>query len=137
MAEEHEEITRSAKLRAAVNAFMLQRPGHELTQAQIEEAHAELFKELKYSKNAVYAVLQSMVKNDMLDVRNDNDNNVNYYSAKGTTRIVQADAVMLKPVKPAKPARPAPEIIVDVIKETGRVRITTQGVVIELGVVEK
>lgn len=131
---EHAELTRAAKVRAAFLAYLNHHRGEKFTQRELIDLHSEMIKELQYSDSSVYAVLASMVQNEMIHAEKADDGITNVYYVNGVKpRVVQAEAAL----KPVKQKAVAPAVSIDYVQSTGKIRVTMQGMTIDFGVVEK
>lgn len=127
----HENMARAAKYKALIVA-LLNRTGTLLSHSEISAKLEDELTADSYKAHNLRGLLAQLAANKMIicDVAG---NRKLYHS---TQYPAPADAD--EPVVERKSKKDAaPTLKVDLVKDTGRVRITLQGLVIEIGVVDK
>lgn len=130
-----EQIKRAAQMRAAIMALMSTNHSQEYTMPQLAAALKELVEELEYKDYHMYSVLRSMVSNKQIYLRK--EGNINYYAAQAIKKVNDRVPLELVGARKESAAADTPGLIVDIVKSTGRVRLTIGGIVLDIGVVGK
>jgi hypothetical protein len=127
-------------MRAEIMALLNRNPDQELTLQQISAQCKELIDAVGYNEGNVYSFLYNMVKMKQLKSRKDGQRVL--YRSKNST-VSNGNGTAIVPVKVTKPVNAVtthvatntpPHVKLDIIKETGRVRLEFGGIVLDIGV---
>jgi hypothetical protein len=157
MNEQDDQIVRSTKLRSAIIQWLYDNEGL-YSATVIAEGIADTIKELGYKPDYLYTLLPQMASNNSIGSETKGRSRLYYHnrykevlaSAEVTARTGRAAPKFAEKKQPPAPKAPAPvpqalpaatqelpQLKVDLVKGTNRVRVTTKDFTIEIGVVEK
>lgn len=136
---DHKDLHRSAAIKAAIVAFVNSSEDR-VKQAGIAKGIASKMEELGYTKDQLTAFLSRLAKNSLIAVEREGRSvwYSRYVKNKPNGVPIRTDTTAIKqadPVKTVAPALPPPDIKVDIIKATGKVRLTLNGFSIEIGTI--
>lgn len=125
----NEQLRRSAEMKAAISSLIFN-SSSDLSAKQVSESLSEKMKELGYNETNLSNFLFTMSKNQLIS-RNGSLGHVTYGKPNGS-----ADQKAVTKKEKIKPKSSSEEIMIDIVKSTGRVRLQIKGLVIEIGVVD-
>lgn len=136
---EDEKAVRQSKIRAAIQHWLNNNQGS-FTVSQIAKGLESIIQELNYSTQSLYSILPTMTKAGVIKMTEAGGKHY-YHHPRWEGHPLEHTEPTVKRIKRSTEAVadivPPSQFTVDVVKSTGRVRITTQGLTIEIGIVEK
>ena len=139
-----EQLIRAAKTRAAITAFF-KNTTDKVTKSQIEQALVEDLKTIGCDTHAFAYLLKDMVRVGLISSdKATGDSKPVFFANDGSKPAKPANTLVKVATKPqqqtqtAHPvAQPNQHLVIDVVRTTGRVRISTPGMTIEIGIVNE
>jgi hypothetical protein len=125
-----QQMVRNAQIRSAIIAFLAEHSDQQVTSGRIIEALRPKLTKLEYTnESSLYGILSTMHKNNLIGK---GENGYYFLSLPVETKetIKQTKKVFAKEIS-------HPAIKVDLVKSSGKVRLTIGGMVIEVGVVDQ
>lgn len=138
-----EELRKAAEFRAAASAYFNRTEGLR-SATQFSEENKELVERLEYKQFQVSQSLKRMADNKLLYCRR--EGTANLFGRPGSAfkefkevmkgRMDEEFPVPAPVVEKPKAATRTPQVSMDIVRSTGRVRLSLDGLVIEIGVVD-
>lgn len=132
-----EQLIRAAKARAIIIAFLSERPGEAFSRAEIQSGTTKTLGPLGYTAAALDNFLYTMRKSELIWRREAEDGQpIRYHADRAVGMVEGGKPRQPKVPKKHKASAQSAAVVIDIIKSTGRVRLTLGGLVIEIGVAE-
>ena len=126
-----EQLVRAAKIRGWITALLNSRETEPFTLTMIWDALADKFKSVNYNDVALRAMLKSMVDNKLI-LSDKRANKMFFMSLRFPIQSNKNGADTAQKNKPA-----STHFSIDIVKSTGKVRITAGDIVIDVGIVAR
>ena len=123
-------IKRAAQIRAWITAFLNANKTQDFTMAMIWDALKDKFESVHYNDVALRAMLTSMANNNLI-LSQKEGNQLHFMSIDSPARVTKtANGQAAEKSK-------ATHFSIDIVKSSGKVRITAGDIVIDVGIVNK
>lgn len=119
-----ESLVRAARLRAIITAALNAQPDRVFKAEELRQELSQEMSNLGYTMINLYSCLRQMAKQELIG-----------HPAIGNYKaIAEGDEVQVAKRKQSKKSAKAPEVSIEIVKSTGKVRLSIKGLVIEIGV---
>jgi hypothetical protein len=127
-----EQLRRAAVARGAAIAFLNSRDAH-YSGKELFNSMSNKLEAIEYTQANMDYILHALANSELIG--SSKDGNTNVYFKKGLMPQTDPQELVAKTAKVAKTLVVTPDIKIDLVKATGRIRMTIQGISIDIGVI--